>query len=184
MTRGARWPTFARLMKTITQSFVLPCRVETVWKAYLDPAYVRALYLETLQYRGLDVLEMTERGRKMRVVPKLNLPGPIQKLVGDSFAYEDHGTLDRERNVWTWQMVQPAQLAPGAKAKPGIVSTRGVVRLEAVGERECRRTDELTIEAHAFGIGGLIESSAEKEARAGWALEIPFITRWVQKLEA
>ncbi|MFO0715204.1 MAG: DUF2505 family protein [Sandaracinus sp.] len=171
-------------MKTITQSFVLPCRIETVWKAYLDPAYVRALYLETLGYRGLDVLEMTESSRKMRVVPKLALPAPIQKLIGDSFAYEDHGALDRAKNVWTWQMVQPSQLAPGAKPKPGIVTTRGVVRLEAVGERECRRTDELTIEANVFGIGGMVESAAEKEARAGWALEVPMITRWVQRLEA
>ena len=170
-------------MKTITQSFVLPCRVETVWKAYLDPAYVRALYLDTLGYRALDVLEVTEQSRKLRVVPKLSLPGPIQKLLGDSFAYEDHGTLDRARNVWTWQMVQPSQLAPGAKPKPGIVTTRGTVRVEAVGERECRRTDELVIEANVFGLGGLIESSAEKEARAGWEIEIPMIRQWVTRLE-
>jgi hypothetical protein len=170
-------------MKTLTNSFVLPCRVETVWKAYLDPAYVRALYLETLKYRGLDVLEMTESSRKMRVVPKLALPAPIQKLICDSFAYEDHGTLDRARNVWTWQMVQPAQLAAGAKPKPGIVTTRGTVRVEPIGERECRRTDELVIEANVFGIGGLIESSAEKEARAGWDLEKPMIQAWVRRLE-
>lgn len=170
-------------MKTITQTFVLPCRVETVWKAYLDPAYVRALYLDTLKYRALDVLEVNETVRKMRVVPRLALPGPIQKLVGDSFAYEDHGSLDRARNVWTWQMVQPAQLAPGAKPKPGIVTTRGTVRVEAVGERECRRTDELVIEANVFGLGGLIESSAEKEARAGWEIEIPMIRQWVTRLE-
>ena len=170
-------------MKTITQSFVLPCRVETVWKAYLDPAYVRALYLDTLGYRALDVLEVTEQSRKLRVVPKLSLPGPIQKLLGDSFAYEDHGTLDRARNVWTWQMVQPSQLAPGAKPKPGIVTTRGTVRVEAVGERECRRTDELVIEAKVFGVGGLIESSAEKAALEGWSLEQPMLARWVQRLE-
>jgi hypothetical protein len=170
-------------MKTLTNSFVLPCRVETVWKAYLDPAYARALYLDTLKYRGLDVLEVTETTRKLRVVPRLALPGPIQKLVGDSFAYEDHGSLDRARNVWTWQMVQPAQLAPGAKPKPGIVTTRGTVRLEPIGDAECRRTDELVIEANVFGIGGLIESSAEKEARAGWDLEKPMIQQWVRRLE-
>lgn len=91
--------------------------------------------------------------------------------------------LDRAKNVWTWQMVQPQQLPAGAKAKPGIVTTRGVVRVEPLGEGRCRRSDELVIEAHVFGLGGVIESSAEKEARAGWALEVPMLTRWVQKLE-
>lgn len=171
-------------MKTVTASVVLPCARDTFWRAYLDPEYARALYLGELQYKGLDVLETTEGSRKLRVVPKLNLPGPIERLIGDSFAYEDHGTLDRARHEWTWRMVQPAQLAPGAKPRPNVVTTRGVVRVESLGDRQCRRTDELVIEAHVFGLGGLIESSAEKEARAAWAKEFPFLTRWVEKLEA
>ena len=166
-------------MKVLHRSFELPCTPAAFWGAYLDPAFVRALYLDTLKYRGLEVLEVTDTTRKLRVVPKLSLPGPIQKLIGDSFAYEDHGTLDREQNVWTWKMVQPSKLPSGAEAKPGVVTTRGVVRIEPVGEHACRRSDELIIEAHVFGLGGLIESSAEKEARAGWELEQPFVKAWV-----
>ena len=171
-------------MKTVTASVVLPCTPATFWRAYLDPAYTRALYLDELQYRGFEVLDITESTRKLRVTPKLNLPGPIQTLIGDAFVYEDHGTLDRGANTWRWQMVQPAQLAPGAKPRKNVVTTRGTIRVEAIGERECRRSDELIIEAHIFGLGGVIESSAEKEARAAWDKEFALLARWVRKLDA
>lgn len=168
-------------MKTATASVVLPCSVDRFWSVYLDPAYIKALYLDELKYKGLEVLEVTATSRKLRVVPKLNMPGPIESLIGDSFAYEDHGTLNAARTEWTWRMVQPAQLDPRAKPKKDVVTTRGVVRLAALGENECRRSDELTIEAKIFGLGGLIESSAEKEARAAWVKEFEFLKRWVVK---
>ena len=166
-------------MKTVTASVVLPCTPETFWKIYLDPGYARALYLGELKYKALDVLEATDATRKLRVVPKLNIPGPVLALIGDAFAYEDHGTLDRAKNAWTWSMVQPAQLAPGAKPRKNAVTTRGTLRVEAIGASECRRTDELIIEANVFGLGGVIESSAEKEARAAWDTEFAFLKRWI-----
>lgn len=170
-------------MKTVTASVVLPCARDTFWKVYLSAEYARALYLDELRYKALELLESTDTSRKMRVTPRLNLPGPIEKLIGDSFVYEDHGTLDRERHVWTWSMVQPATLPAGAKPRKNIVTTRGKVRVEALGDRQCRRTDELVIEAHVFGLGGVIESAAEKEARAAWPKEFAFLTRWVEKLQ-
>lgn len=167
-------------MKTLTNSVVLPCARDTFWKIYLDPEYVKALYLGELGYRGLEVLEATQSTRKLRVTPKVNLPGPVEKLIGDSFTYEDHGTLDRTTHVWTWSMVQPKP-PPGGKARSSVVTTRGTVRVDAIGENQCRRTDELVIEGHVFGLGGIIESSAEKETRAAWAKEYPFLERWIAK---
>lgn len=164
-------------MKQATATATLPCTPDDFWKLYLDPEYARALYLGELGYRALDVLESTSTSRKLRVVPKLNLPGPIASLLGDSFAYEDHGTLDREKNVWTWRMVQPTSLAPGAKPRKNVVTTSGTLRIEPTGEGTCRRTDTLNIEAHIFGLGGVIESSAEKEAQAAWAKEFAFLRR-------
>lgn len=161
-------------MKTLSHSVVLPCSRETFWKTFLSPDYARTLYLDVLGYRGLDVLEATDTSRKLRVVPKVALPGPLEKILGD-FRYEDHGTLDREKHLWTWRMVPP----PGAGKQ--MVTTRGSLRLDAIGENECRRTDELVIEGHVFGIGGLIESQAEKEARAGWEKEDAYLRRTLGK---
>lgn len=167
-------------MRKATASVSLACSPEAFWRIYLDPAYVKALYLDELRYKACEVLEISETARKLRVVPRLNLPGPIEALIGDGFAYEDHGTLDRATATWTWQMVQPRELAPGAKARKDVVRTSGTLRVVATPDG-CRRTDDLTIEAKVFGIGGLIEGSAEKEARAAWDKEFVLLQRWVAK---
>jgi hypothetical protein len=158
-------------MKTVTGTTVLPCTVETLWNVFFDERYTRSLYLDELQFKDFSVLELTPTSRKIRVVPKVNLPGPLQKLIGDSFAYEEHGTLDRARNEWTWHMVPRKE----------IVATRGTVRLEPVGEGQCRRNDQVIIEGKIFGLGGLIESTAEKEVRASSAKELAFLLRWLEK---
>ena len=159
-------------MKTVTGSALLPCTPETFWKVFLDEKYTRALFLDELKFQELTVLELTESSRKLRVVPKINLPGALQKLVGESFAYEEHGTLDRAKNEWTWRMVPRKE----------IVATRGKVRVEPAADGKCRRSDEVIIEGKLFGVGGLIESTAEKEVRASWAKELGFFERWVEKL--
>jgi hypothetical protein len=157
-------------MKTVTASTVLPCPPETFWKVFLDEQFTRALFLDELQFKELTILELTDSSRKVRVVPKINLPGPLQKLVGDSFGYEEHGTLDRARNEWTWRMIP----------KKEIIATRGKVRVEPTGDGHCRRNDEVIIEGKIFGLGGVIESTAEKEVRASSAKENAFFVRWLE----
>ncbi len=168
-------------MKTSTATAILPCTPETFWAAFLDESYLSALYLGELECRAFDVIEIGEVSRKLRIVPKMKLPAPVAKLIGDSFAYEDHGTLDRARNEWTWRMVQPANLDPKSKPRKDVVAMHGTVRIEAAGEGHCRRTDDFSIEARMFGLGSLIESTMEKELRSARAKEYAFLTRWVEK---
>jgi hypothetical protein len=171
-------------MTTSKASVLLPCTPDDFWRVFLDPAYLRVLYLEELKYRNFEVLEVTDVSRKLRIVPKLSVPGPIEALIGESFAYEEHGTLDRARNECTWRMVQPKVLHPAARPRKDVITTRGRVRIEATSERQCRRSDEVVIEANIFGLGGLIESSIEREFRAAWAKEFALLTRWIEKLGA
>jgi len=168
-------------MKTSTASVLLACSPDVFWRVYLDTEYLRALYLGALGHKGFDVLEVTETSRKLRVVPKMKLPGPVDALIGNSFAYEDHGTLDRAKNEWTWRMVQPKDLDPRAKPRKDVLTARGTVRVEPVGDGQCRRTDEVVIEAKIFGLGGVIESSAEKELSGAWAKEFAFLTKWLDE---
>ena len=37
----------------------------------------------------------------------------------------------------------------------------------------------MTIEAKIFGVGGLIESSAEKQLREGWDKSAVFMNKWL-----
>ena len=162
-------------MKKVTATVTLPCTPEKFWSIYLDQTYAKGLYLEELKFKDYTVLEQTADARKQRIVPKINLPGPIASLVGESFAYEEHGALDRPSGVWSWRMVQPKNVS----AKP-FLTTSGSTRVVADGEGRCRRTDEVNIEAKMFGIGGLIESTVEKEVRASWAKETAYFPRWLQ----
>jgi hypothetical protein len=158
-------------MKTVTNSTVLPCPPERFWEIFFDERYTRGLYMDELKFADFSLIEKTDTGRKVRVVPRVNLPGPLQKLVGDSFAYEEHGTFDRARNEWTWRMIPRKE----------IVATRGKTRIEPTGDGQCRRLDEVVIEGKIFGLGGVIESTAEKEVRASSAKEFAYFKRWLEK---
>jgi len=166
-------------MKTSTVSAALPCTPDSVWASFFDESYLRALYLDELESRAFDVLELTDTSRKLRIVPKMKLPAPVAKLIGDSFAYEEHGTLDRARSEWTWRMVQPTNLGPKSKPRKDAVAMHGTARIEASGEGHCRRTDTFSIEAKIFGLGSLIESTIDKELLSARAKEYAFLARWV-----
>ena len=168
-------------MKTSTVSALLPCTPETFWAAFLGESYLSALYLEELEYRAFAVIEIGETSRKLRIVPKMSLPAPVARLIGESFAYEEHGTLNRARSEWTWRMLQPANLDPKSKPRKDVVTMHGTVRVEGVGDGHCRCTDDLSIEAKMFGLGGLVESSVQKELLSARAKECAFLARWVEK---
>lgn len=166
-------------MKTSTASAVFSCTPATCWESFFNEAYLRTLYLDELEARAFDVLEVSDTSRKLRIVPKMKLPAPVAKLIGESFAYEEHGTLDRATNEWTWRMVQPANLDPKSKPRKDAVTMHGTVRVEPSGEGHCRRIDNFTVEAKIFGLGGLIESSIERELQSARAKEYAFLARWL-----
>ena len=161
-------------MRQISQTSLLPCTTNAFWTLLLDPAYARALFLDGLGFRGFEVLESGTTSRKLRIVPAMNLPSVLAKIVGDAFAYEEHGVLDRARGVWTWEMIRPLR-----SPLPEIVATRCTMRVEPAGDGQCKRTEEIVIEGKLFGLGRVIEAAAEKETRAAWAKELPFLTRWL-----
>lgn len=114
----------------------------------------------------------------------MKLPAPVAKLIGESFAYEEHGTLDRVNNEWTWRMVQPAKLDSKRKPRNDAVTMHGTVRIEPSGDGYCRRTDSFSVEAKIFGLGSLIESSIEKQLSNARAKEYVFLARWVEQQSA
>jgi hypothetical protein len=156
-------------MKQLSQSCTLLCTPEKFWAVFFDEEYCRSLYLEGLQFRDLEVLAHDESSRKLRVVPRFNLPRPVAKLIGESFAYEQHGALDREAGIFTWKMVQPGDIKTGAR--PGMVSSSGTLRITDNGDGTCKRRDDVSLSANVFGLGGMIEGVMEKETRSTWEKE-------------
>ena len=53
--------------------------------------------------------------------------------------------------------------------------------IEPAGDGKVRRVSDASIEAKVFGLGGVLEGTAEKEVRDGWDKEAVFMNRWVTK---
>jgi hypothetical protein len=59
--------------------------------------------------------------------------------------------------------------------------TSGTVRVEPIGDSKVRRIAEMSIEAKIFAVGGLIESSAEKQMRDGWDKSANFMNKFIEE---
>ncbi|MCC6522300.1 MAG: DUF2505 family protein [Polyangiaceae bacterium] len=160
-------------MRNLDNRHTFACDVDTFWRVFLDPAFNRELFLKALAFQKFEVVAETETSRTMRATPKVNMPKPVAALFGDGFSYEEQGRLEGTPKVWRWKIVTKAL---GEKFR-----NEGTVRAEPAGEGKCTRIDTLTLEAKVFGIGGLIEGTAEKEARAGWGKTNALMERWLRE---
>lgn len=156
------------------------CNADTFWKLFFDKEFNERLYKEGLGFPEFTVLDQQETDtrltRKCQGMPKLNMPGPVVKLLGNGFRYTEEGTWDKGTKVWKWKMT-PSTMADKLKQE-------GTMRIEVVGDNRVRRVAELVNEAKVFGLGGLIESSAEKQLREGWDLSAKFFNTWIADKKA
>ncbi|HEY8380261.1 MAG TPA: DUF2505 domain-containing protein [Nannocystis sp.] len=160
-------------MATFRITHEINCNAETFWKLFFDPEFNTKMFKEALAFPEFEVLEFRETDativRKVRAMPKLNVPGPVAKLLGSGFRYTEEGTFDKATQKWRWKMI-PSALADKLRQE-------GTMWLEPIGDDKIRRVAELITEAKVFGIGGLIESSAEKQMREGWDASAVFFNK-------
>jgi hypothetical protein len=165
-------------MPTISMKHEIACDEDTFWKVFLDKDFNEKLYRECLGFPEFAIVEQhdgdTEYRRKTVGKPKMNMPGPVQKLLGSSFGYTEEGRLDKVKKLWTFKII-PSTLADKMR-------NEGNVRIERVGDKTVRRLVEIVIEAKVFGVGGMLESTAEKSMREGWEKSAVFMNDWVKKL--
>lgn len=162
-------------MAKVTLTHEINCDAERFWNLFFDKEFNEKLYKDTLGFPEFEIVEHRdddkERYRKVKGKPKMNVPGPVAKLFGDNFKYEDQGKLDKKSGVFTFK-ITPSTMAEKLK-------NEGSVRIEAAGAGKVKRVVELIIEAKVFGVGGLIESSTEKQMRQGWEDSAAFMNKWI-----
>jgi hypothetical protein len=163
-------------MPTFTITHEINCDVDTFWRIFFQREFNDAVYKQALGFPQFEMLELRETPtgmyRKCKGQPKLDMPGPVMKVLGSSFGYTEEGNLDRAKNTWTWKMT-PSTLADKLRQE-------GKFTITPHGEGKVRRVTELTNEAKIFGIGGLIESAGEKQLRAGWDTSARFMNEWIR----
>lgn len=162
-------------MSKFTLTHEINCNVETFWKTFFDKEFNTKLYLGNLGFKVWKILEQTdtetEVRRRVTALPKMDVPGPVQKLFGPGFSYTEEASMKKSEGIWRWKMI-PNTLADKLR-------TEGTVRIEAVGDR-VRRIADTTLEAKIFAVGGLIESSAEKQIREGWDKSAAFMNAYLK----
>jgi hypothetical protein len=162
-------------MGKFTVTHEIRCNVETFWETFFDKSFNDKLYLEALGFPAYKTIEQNETEtqitRKVHGQPKMNVPGPVAKLFGANFSYTEEGSFNKATKIWTWKLT-PSTLADKMR-------NEGSVRVEAIGSDKVRRVADLFIECKVFGLGGLIESSAEKQLREGWDTSAVFMNKYL-----
>lgn len=163
-------------MGKFTVTHEINCNIETFWKVFFDKDFNMKLYKEQLGFPEFTIVDQKETDttivRKVTGTPKMEVPGPVAKLLGSNFRYTEEGTYDKGRQVWTWKMI-PSALADKLR-------NDGTLRVTAIGDSKVRRIADIVIEAKVFGVGGLIESSSEKQLREGWDKSAVYMNQWIQ----
>ena len=164
-------------MAKFTVTHEINCDVETFWKTFFDKEFNEKLFLTGLGFPEFKVVEQKDGDqtltRKVAGTPKMDLPGPVAKLLGSNFRFTEDGKWDKSTKVWSFKMT-PSTMADKLRQE-------GTMRIESIGPGKVRRVAELVIEAKVFGIGGLIESSTEKQLRDGWDKSAVFMNQYLAK---
>ncbi len=152
---------------------------EAFWRdVFFDPGYNEALYREALHFEAFKVLEETttpdgRRTRKLAVKPKIEAPGAIKAVIGDSVDYVEDGRLDPSRPAWITKVI-PSKLAD----KINIVCE---MWLERTGPGQSDRVASFDIEVKIWGLGGIFEKFLEKTMRENYQKAADWTNQWLAK---
>lgn len=163
-------------MATFTMTHDIDCDSERFWKLFFDRDFNHALF-KALEFREWNLVEQTEdeKGgvlRRVQAIPKMDLPGPLAKLLGSNFGYSEEGRFDPEAKKFRF-VIKASTMAEKLR-------NEGTVRCEDAGPGKCRRIVDVIAEAKVFGVSGLIESTFEKDYRVGWAASADFTNKWLK----
>ncbi|HMV83523.1 MAG TPA: DUF2505 family protein [Blastocatellia bacterium] len=162
-------------MAKFTTTHEINCDANSFWKLFFDSSFNDKLYLETLGYYEFKIAEHSETDQQIRqkavAQPKIYMPGPMAKLFGDNYRYTEEGTFDKATQVYRWKQI------PSVQADK--LRFEGTIRVESIGDRKIRRIMETTVEAKLFGIGGLVESTMEKQLREQADRTAAFFNKYV-----
>jgi len=164
-------------MASFTMTHDIECDLDRFWTLFFDKEVTQALY-KHLGFPKWELVDQKEDDKEIvRVVkaqPKLEMPGAVKKVLGESFGYTETGKFDKAAKKYTFD-IKPSALE-------GKLTNRGSVRAEAVsGGNKTKRVVEIFLEAKVFGIGGMIESITEKQTKDGWNESARYLNDWIKK---
>jgi hypothetical protein len=140
------------------------CDDDTLWQMCLfNDDYSRRLYIETLHFPVWRLKEqrVTDETlvRTVEIQPTLgDLSGPIRSVVGDKFAYVEHGTFDRKAKRYKFRIVP--------NVLPDKTDISGDMYTERLGDNRVRRVINTRVEVKVFAVGRMIEQRTIDDTKA------------------
>ena len=156
---------------------VIACDTETYFKCVFDEEYNRRLYLDVLKFREITLRGQEETAdtitRKLYLnPPKVDLPGPIAKVVGD-LSYVEEGTYDKKTHRYRYK-VTPASNADKTTIK-------GEMWCEDRGPKKIERIAKTFVEVKIFMIGSLIEKRIFDDMKKSYDAAAKFTNEFVKE---
>jgi Protein of unknown function (DUF2505) len=155
----------------------LECSAEDYFeKCLFAHTYAEELFVKTLKFPSVKVLELDRSSaiwkRRVQIDPPLTgLPGPVAKLIGDSFSYVEEGSYDPKAQRYTFK-VTPSTAADKTK-------TTGESWVEVTGGKSVLCT-RLSVEVKIFMVGGMVEDKIMKDFRGSFETAAPFINAFAK----
>jgi hypothetical protein len=167
-------------MATFSMRHEVACDADRFFRIFFDRDFTTKMYT-ALEFPSFTIVEQHEDDKEIRRVvratPKLDLPGPVAKVMGAGFSYTEEGRFDRATKRFAWTLV------PGSMADK-VKNTGVVYCVPGSNEGSCVRVCDVDLTVKVFGLGGVIESALEKNLRAGWQRGADYFNDAVKKGEA
>lgn len=130
---------------------------------FFDRSRAEDLYQGHLGYVDYSTISLADADgqltRTTTFAKPMSLPGPVAKLLGSGFRQTEDGQFNKSTRVYQWK-VTPSTIADKLREE-------GTLRAEERGDG-CRIIVDYELEAKVFGVGGLLESTIEKNLREEW----------------
>jgi hypothetical protein len=153
------------------------CAPTRLWELYFDNDFNVEMYERGLGFPSCKILERRDDGktlhRRMAMIPKLEMPAAVAKIVGDKVGFEEIGDWVRSEGVFRWRMLLAAF---GDK-----VRVEGTMRVVERGAGHCRRLVDFEVEAKMFAVGKLIEGTAADNTIDGWNKSAKWINSYLAR---
>lgn len=160
-------------MKTVIRD-TFDVSPETFWeKIFFDREYQERMYKEALDCASVQILESKsdgDRARRLVFAQRVDAPGPIRKLFGETTTMEERGKLDPQTKRWRFEMI-PDRM-------PDKIRITGETWVEPAGagiERVCALDFGVSI----FGVGGLVEKFMVSQTSESYAKQTAFMRKYI-----
>jgi Protein of unknown function (DUF2505) len=159
--------------------------VEIVVRGIDYPTFRRVYYSAEFNDDVAQAAKLKERGqlehvtlpdgrerRRVRVVPRVALPGPVQKILnGETISYEETTVFDPATRSATFSLESTAADAVQVTGVARFLEEDGGVRLRFEGEAKVK----------VFGVGGLAERYIVGEVRSRYEIVARLMQQFVDE---